>query len=399
MRRCAARSAITLLLLAQVPLAFAQGAAIRDTAALAAATAQEEPVRTGWSRFFDPDDGQFDLSYFLEKPHGFLPVPIIVTEPAIGYGAGMAGMFLRPRREAGEAGWSRPNISALGAFATENGTWGGFAGDSSRWMDDRLRTLVGVATGRINLDFYGLGLGPASLDQGLRYSLTFTGMVAQANWQLAPKSPWAVGLRYIYADVDPTLRDDPLFPNLAERARVKISAPMPVLEYDTRDNILTPTRGIYSESSVLLSRKDFGATADFERFMQVLMGFYPVGDDVILGARGNYDWSSDGTPFFMRPFIQLRGVPVMRYQGDQAASVEIEARWRFHGRWSVVGFAGAGTARSDERFSATQNVGSGGAGIRYEIARKFGMDVGIDVAHSPGTTAFYLVVGNSWFRP
>jgi hypothetical protein len=206
-------------------------------------------------------------------------------------------------------------------------------------------------------------------------------------------------VRYVYAEIDPTLRDTPLFPNLAERARVKISAPTPVLEYDTRDNLMTPTRGIYSESSIIVSRKDLGATVDFERFMQVLMGWVPVGDDVVLGARANYDWSSDGTPFFMRPYIQLRGVPVMRYQGDQAASFEVEARWRFYGRWSVVGFGGAGTARSDERFSATQNVGSGGVGIRYQIARKFGLDVGIDVAHSPGTTAFYIVVGNSWFRP
>jgi len=44
------------------------------------------------SRFIDPADGQFDLSAILEHPHGFLPVPIVVTEPAVGYGGGV-GMF------------------------------------------------------------------------------------------------------------------------------------------------------------------------------------------------------------------------------------------------------------------------------------------------------------------
>ena len=68
--------------------------------------------RTGSARFFDPQDGQFDLSYFLENPRGFLPIPIVVTEPAVGYGGGVAGMFLRPRREAGDEGWARPDISA-----------------------------------------------------------------------------------------------------------------------------------------------------------------------------------------------------------------------------------------------------------------------------------------------
>ena len=73
-------------------------------------------------------------------------------------------------------------------------------------------------------------------------------MLAQANWQLAPRSPWAVGLRYVYADVDPKPRY-PTFQGLAERVRVKVSAPTAIVEFDTRDNVFTPTRGIYVESS------------------------------------------------------------------------------------------------------------------------------------------------------
>lgn len=52
-------------------------------------------------------------------------------------------------------------------------------------------------TGQVNLDFYGLGLDRPSFDQKVRYSLQFAGAVAQVNWQLAPKSPWALGLRYV----------------------------------------------------------------------------------------------------------------------------------------------------------------------------------------------------------
>src|SRR4029079_9435817 len=82
--------------------------------------------RTGRARFFDPGDGQLDLSYFLENPRGFLPIPIVVTEPAVGYGGGAAGMFLRPRREAGGEGWDRPDLPAVGAVGTLNGHRGAF---------------------------------------------------------------------------------------------------------------------------------------------------------------------------------------------------------------------------------------------------------------------------------
>lgn len=359
------------------------------------ATAQERS-----SRFIDPEDGQFDLSWFLENPRGFLPIPIIVTEPAVGYGGGVAGMFLRPRHEAGQEGWARPNISGIGAFGTENGTWGAFAGDASLWLDGRLKTLVGAATGRANLDFYGAGLDLPVLDRGVRYSLQFSGAVAQASWQLAPKSPWWLGLRYVYADVDPKLRDDALFPGLADAVRVKVSAPTAILEYDSRDNVFTPTQGIYAESSYLASREALGASDDFDRFQQLLTGWLPLQPRLTFGARGNYAWSSSGTPFFLRPFIVLRGVPALRWQGDQAASAEAELRWQFHGRWSVVGFGGAGATRTSRPDDVLrQSVGSGGFGFRYELAREFGLNAGIDIAHSPGTTAVYFIVGNAWFRP
>jgi len=371
----------------------------RDPGAVAQG-AQPETARKGRARFIDPEDGQLDLSNFLENPKGFLPVPIIVTEPAVGYGGGAVGMFLRPRKDAGEEGWARPNISAVGALATQNGTKAGFAGDASRWLDGRLRTLAGAGTGQVNLDFYGLGSDPSTAGQKVSYSLQFTGAVAQANWQLAQGSPWALGMRYVYADVEPNLSGAAPFPGLVDGVRTKISAPSVILEFDTRDNIFTPTRGIYSESSWMASRKALGATVDFERFQQVLMGWQPLGHRVTMGARGDYAWSSDSTPFFLRPFVQLRGVPAMRYQGDQVASVEAELSWQFSGRWSVVGFGGAGATRtSSGALSGTQNVGSGGVGFRYELARKFGLHAGVDVAHSAGTTAVYLTVGSAWARP
>jgi hypothetical protein len=354
----------------------------------------------GRARFFDPVDGQLDLSSFLENPRGFLPIPLVVTEPAVGYGGGGAGMFLRPRKEAGDAGWARPDISAFGALATQNGTWGAFGGDSSRWLAGRLKTLAGGGTGQVNLDFYGLGESRPSFDQPVRYTLQFAAAIAQGNWQLAPGSPWSVGLRYVYANVEPKLRDTPVFPNLSDRVRVDISAPTAIVEFDTRDNVFTPTRGVYAETSYMASREALGASVDFERFAQILMGWHPLADRVTLGARADYEWSSGGTPFFLRPFVMLRGVPAMRYQGDQVAAVEVEARWQFHGRWSVVAFGGGGTTRtSRDALVVTQDVGSGGVGFRYELARKFGLHAGIDVAHSPGTTAIYFQVGNAWFRP
>jgi hypothetical protein len=364
-----------------------------------ASSADSSPA--GRSRFFDPDDGQFDVSQLLEHPYGFIPIPVVVTEPAVGYGGGVVGMFLRPRQDAGQEGWTRPNISGVGGLATQNGTWLAFAGDSSRWLGGRLHTTAGGGAGKVNLDFYGAGLDLPQLDQIFHYSLLFKGGVAQANWQLAEKSRWSVGLRYVYADVTPELRDPQTAPSLPNGTGITVSAPTAILEYDSRDNILTPTRGLYSETSYLASREALGASVDFERFHEILLGWLSLPHEVTLGARADYAWASDSTPFFLRPYIQLRGVAAMRYQGAQAASLEVEARWQCYGRWSVVPFVGIGATRLEQSLtnSSGQSVGSGGIGFRYELARKFGLHAGLDIAHSPGTTAVYIQVGNAWFRP
>lgn len=360
------------------------------------------PSKTqGGGRFIDPVDGQFDLSTFLAQPHTFLPIPVIVTEPAVGYGGGVVGTFLRPREHAGSEGWARPDMSILGGLATENGTWLALAGDSSRWVDGRLHTLAGAATGKINLDFYGGGLGLSQLDQPVSYSLDVTGALAEADWQLSKNSRWAVGLRYVYADVTSELRDAALFPGLPNKNSVTVSAPTAILEYDSRNNIFTPTRGLYLETSYLVSRSAFGATVDFERLRQIVLAWQPLPHEITLGARVDYAWASASTPFFLRPYIQLRGVPAMRYQGDEVIALEAEARWQCYGRWSVVPFAGVGATHLGHSVSASngQSVGSGGIGFRYELARKFGLHAGLDFAHSPGTNAVYIQVGNSWFRP
>jgi hypothetical protein len=44
-------------------------------------------------------------------------------------------------------------------------------------------------------------------------------------------------------------------------------------------------------------------------------------------------------------------------------------------------------------------VPSGGGGFRYEIARAYGLHMGIDLAVSPGTSAVYLQAGSAWMWP
>jgi hypothetical protein len=309
-------------------------------------------------------------------------------------------LFVRPRREAGSEGYARPNLSAAGAAFTENGTRLYFGGDSSLWLDGRLKSTAGGGGGDINLDVYGLGATADELDAPVRYTLAARAAVGQVDWQLAPQSPWWLGLRFVYAEITPKLRDDPRFPGLEDRTRSTLAGPGVQLLYDSRDNVFTPTRGAYAETSLMAFDGAFGASRDFQRFAQIAMAWWPATPRVTGAVRADYQQVSGDAPFYARPFIALRGIPAMRYPGDRVASAQAEVRWQFHGRWSVVAFGGVGRARIDDGAAQrTKDAGAGGLGFRYELARKFGLHAGIDVARGPEETAIYLQVGNAWLRP
>ena len=107
-------------------------------------------------------------------------------------------------------------------------------------------------------------------------------------------------------------------------------------------------------------------------------------------------FSDDAAPFYSLPYITLRGVPALRYQGTSAISLEAEVRWNFYGRWSVVGFGGLGQAvDSTSDFGGdADTITAGGGGFRYLLARAFGLQAGIDVAQGLEDTVVYIQIGN-----
>lgn len=51
-------------------------------------------------QFIDPIDGKIDASsYLAENAYGFLPVPIVITDPALEGGLGMIGLFFHESEE------------------------------------------------------------------------------------------------------------------------------------------------------------------------------------------------------------------------------------------------------------------------------------------------------------
>ena len=126
----------------------------------------------------------------------------------------------------------------------------------------------------------------------------------------------------------------------------------------------------------------------------------PLGRRLYLSIKGEGYASSDDTPFYLKPFVTLRGVTAQRIQGEQVADTEGELRWQFWKRFSAIGFVGVGNAwSSTDGEDKSSSVVSGGTGFRYEIARKYGIHMGLDVGFGPDDPILYVTFGHAWARP
>ena len=103
-----------------------------------------------------------------------LPIPIFITEPAIGNGLGVAVALFHPAKtgaaeappiatpasieEMDDANEAPPVITgAFGAY-TENGSWMGGLGHFNNWRNDSIRYTGAVAAADIRSEFYVLNL-------------------------------------------------------------------------------------------------------------------------------------------------------------------------------------------------------------------------------------------------
>jgi hypothetical protein len=368
--------------------------------ALLAAAAPQSAMAAERPSLYDSQDGWLDLSGFLDTAYGFVPLVMPITEPAVGYGALGALVFINRNAPVG-GHFVRPNIAAVGGLATQNGTDGVFAAHLGTWQDGRMHSLLGVADTDINLEFFGLGDRPARTDPSVKYTIAARGGVAGASYQVARQPVWA-GLRYAQVSTHVTFDDGNFAPGQvpAQDQDLRLAALTPSLTLDTRDNFFTPTRGWYVDLSAPFFREALGGDRDFELLYLSAQYFHPLDPALYLGVRGAAKDSSAGTPFYLRPFVALRGVQAMKYQGDQTAEAEAELRWQFHPRFSLVAFGGAGVARS-ERAGGTREstVTAGGTGFRYLVARTYGLHMGLDVAWGPDEPVLYVVFGSPWLRP
>lgn len=365
----------------------------------------------GFFSQFRDSDGWLDVSDFvLENSAGFMPVPLAITEPAIGEGLGAAVLFFSPAegdtrdddqdatRENGEPEeFVVPNITAVAAAATNNSSWLAGAAHVAHWKDDRIRYEGLLGRAKLNLRFYGIEGERFSSDAGFEFTAEAVLLQQPLDFRIG-RSNWFAGVEYELVNIETAFDTSAIIPGFPPLTLdVTLSGLGPSIEYEDLDSTFTPNHGIDFAFAAMRYNEQLGSDLEYSSIESHIHFYSQIGDRWVLGLRAAAERVSGDTPFFLMPFIDMRGIPALRYQGEAMALAEIEARWAFHDRLSLIGFAGVGkVAESFGDFGEEPGRAARGLGIRYYIARRLGMHVGTDVARGPEDTHYYLTFGSAW---
>jgi len=352
--------------------------------------------------FKDSLDHKIDLSDWVINSKGFIPIPYLITEPALGgIGGALVPVFIKPNTPYKDSingktvkSRAKPNLLAVGAAYTANGTWfvgGGTAGTIKKWRAN-YRFFGGYAD--VNMNFYHTFQN--GTDGSFEFNIKTVPIYGQFTKQLG-LSAWSAGLDYLFLSTT-IANPNPLF-NTPKEVNSIVSKLGLVLDYDKRDNVFTSDKGIRWKTSLAESDEIIGSDYGFTTLTTSAFWYVPISKQLIAGLRAEYQQIWGSPPFYMKPFISMRGIPIMRYQGDITGLAETEWRWDFTYRHSLVGFGGAGKAIADgDSFRESTWRVSGGAGYRYLLARKLKLRAGIDIARGPEQWAYYIVFGTNWVK-
>ncbi|NOH80202.1 BamA/TamA family outer membrane protein [Vibrio sp. RE86] len=367
--------------------------------------------------FFDPLDDQLDMGeYLAENAYGFLPVPIFITEPAVGYGGGLVGVFLhetdeqREKRKQlaeqsidGGAQLLTPAITAAGGFVTENGTWLGFIGHRRTWSEDSIRYMGGIGYGDINMTFYNQNstndLSFLPNGNGVELGMKGTGGIQQLQFRL-PETNWFVGLSQLFFVPDMSINNGVFDNSPLEKLlnRTSNSSGLGVIiEYDSKDSFLSPRNGYNYLAEYLWFNKTIGSDFIYQTLNAEGTNYWQLSDDINIALKGQYKALYTDENFISPqyiPDIELRGIPRNLHQGERTFSLESQILKQWNLRWSTNFFAGIGYngESNQDMFSQDSHV-SYGVGFRYLIARRYGLTSGVDLAFSEDDSALYFQVG------
>lgn len=329
---------------------------------------------------------------------GFAVTPSYTREAGFGIGGAATGLYRVDRND------TLPNPSDF--FASINASLNGFFVFTFKGNhllpDNRSRITYKFEAYKKSLDFWGITSEETARNQKSKYARRQIDLHAEYIYKINRNFYAGVQLKCDYADARELRNPEYL---LGEKAQYYVTGLGLSFEFDTRDNLVTPTKGVHVAYKPMVFPAFIGNAHETFFSHTFITNYY---QRLWKGAILAFDWyarlNTSNTPWTMREMIASDGVRMRGYymgstiDNNQIAS-QIELRQHVWKRWGFTVWGGGATIFSSFKQLRNKNIKpewlhNYGIGLRFEF--KHNVNARIDYGFGEHTSGILFAIGEAF---
>lgn len=351
-------------------------------------TDQKAPVQSGAPKEKKPED------------RGAIVIaPLPISSPALGSGIVPIFAYIFPL--GGTDDPSPPSTLGAAGLATNNGSRALALGSQLYFKKNTYQTTVAYVRGNLNYDLYGLGSG----DSQARLPLKQEGQAVLAEFLRRTVWKFFLGPRFVWGSSLLTIRSDNagsvlLPPQIGLRTSL-VALGFRVIR-DTRPNRFYPTEGTLVDFTSDFFSQGLGSKYSFQSYKFTANKYFSFGEKQVL-AYNFFACGTAGQPPFYGNCIygtnnELRGYVAGRYLDRYMAATQLEYRLSLPMRFGIAAFGGVGEVipGGNQNFRTKNFLPSVGAGGRFQLSKKYHVNLRIDYAQGKGSHTWGVGVGEAF---
>ena len=386
-----------------------------DFSATSAAAQEERPQATVKSKSFSPSPSpvtedqsensksspQNDASPKSNKERNtaIVVAPLPISSPALGSGIVPVFAYIFPLTASDKT--SPASVIGAAGLATDNGSRALVLGGQLCLKENSYQTTTVYVRGNLNYNLYGLGAGTSQP----RLPLSQTGQAFFGEFLRRIKWKFFLGPRFLWGGSLITLRPTnteaaPLPPDLG--LHTTLTSLGFHLQRDTRPNRFYPTTGTLLDFTSDFFSQSLGSKYSFQSYKITFNKYWSLSEKQVLAYNGSACITGGQPPFYGNCIYgtqnELRGYVAGRYLDRYMAATQLEYRLTLPKRFGLVGFGGLGgvVPGGNQPFRTKNFLPGGGGGARFELNKKYHVNLRVDFAQGKDTHTWSIGVGEAF---
>jgi hypothetical protein len=331
----------------------------------------------------------------------FVVAPLPTSSSAIGSGIVPVLGYIFPFSMKDKV--SPPSVVGVAALITNNGSRGFAVGGQLYLKENRYRITSGFAHGNVNYDIYGNGIAA-----GLKLPLKQTGegffaeFLRRIGWKFFAGPRFQTGRSFV--TVRPN--SDSKFPIPPEVGlHSNLTSIGAQLTRDTSLNRFYPTGGSYFTFTSDFFSQALGSKYSFQSYKATFSKYWSLNAKQVLAYNAFFCAAGGRPPFYGNCIYatnnELRGYTAGQYFTRYMLATQLEYRLELPKRFGLVGFGGVGGAipggsQLFQRVQSSHFLPSGGGGLRFQLDKKYHVNLRADIAQGRNGHTFGLGVGEAF---